>query len=285
MCPYGRKICSIHHWQCVQAYRRQYYKNINSHLNVILERKMMTELNQKPLQEAAVSAKNLVFKKHQLPPLLYDYAALESTIDARTMILHHDNHHAGYVKKLNEALEKFPEFQNKSAAWLLCNLDQLLLPTSIKTAVHHNAGGHVNHSLFWHAMKPLSINEPKGPLSDAINRDFGSLTEFKKCFEEEGAKVFGSGWVWLVCSLKNGANLQVITTSGHDNPLMQNLLPVLLNDVWEHAYYLRYENRRPDYLKAWWTIVDWDQASICFEKRSQSVSEILIAENERFLAT
>ena len=97
--------------------------------------------------------------------------------------------------------------------------------------------------------------------------------------------MFGSGWVWLVCSLKNGANLQVITTSGHDNPLMQNLLPVLLNDVWEHAYYLRYENRRPDYLKAWWAIIDWDQASICYEKRSQSVNEMLIAENERFLAT
>ena len=114
----------------------------------------MTELNQKPLQQAAVSAKNLVLKKHQLPPLLYDYAALESTIDTRTMILHHDNHHASYVKKLNEALEKFPEFQDKSAAWLLCNLDQL--PDSIKTAVHNNAGGHVNHSLFWTAMKPLT---------------------------------------------------------------------------------------------------------------------------------
>ena len=242
----------------------------------------MSELTIQPVFAEKKTAATQALKKHLLPVLKYDYAALEPTIDARTMILHHDNHHGGYVKKLNEALEKFPEFQNKSAAWLLCNLDQL--PSSIKTAVHNNAGGHINHSMFWRAIKPSGTNEPKGVLRDAINRDFGSLADFKKVFEEEGAKVFGSGWIWLVCSLKNGANLQVITTTGHDNPLMQNLLPVLLNDVWEHAYYLRYENRRPDYLKAWWAVVDWDQASINFEKKSQSVSEILTAENERFLA-
>ena len=241
----------------------------------------MSQLAMQPDATVKLATGNQSYKKHQLPPLKYDYAALEPTIDARTMILHHDNHHASYVKKLNQALEKFPEFQDKSASWLLCNLDKL--PASIKTAVHHNAGGHVNHSMFWNAIKPFSINEPKGPLRDAINRDFGSLAEFKKVFEAEGAKVFGSGWVWLVCSLKNGANMQVITTAGHDNPLMQNLLPVLLNDVWEHAYYLRYENRRPDYLKAWWSIVDWDKASSCFEKRSQSVAEILNAENKLFL--
>ena len=241
----------------------------------------MIELTIQPAQAERTSANNIAAKKHQLPPLNYDYAALEPTIDARTMILHHDNHHGGYVKKLNEALEKFPEFHDKSAAWLLCNLDQL--PTSIKTAVHNNAGGHLNHSMFWHAMKPLGTNEPKGILRDAINRDFGSFTDFKKVFEEEGVKVFGSGWVWLVCSLKNGANMQVITTSGHDNPLMQNLLPILLNDVWEHAYYLRYESRRPDYLKAWWALVDWDKASSWFEKRSKTVSELLATENERFL--
>ena len=241
----------------------------------------MSELTIQPAQTEKTLDKKPATKKHQLPPLRYDYAALEPAIDARTMILHHDNHHGGYVKKLNEALEKFPEFQDKSAAWLLCNLDQL--PASIKTAVHNNAGGHVNHSMFWNAIKPFSINEPKGPLRDAINRDFGSFADFKKVFEEEGAKVFGSGWVWLVCSLKNGANMQIITTQGHDNPLMQNLLPILLNDVWEHAYYLRYENRRPDYLKAWWNIVDWEQASACFEKRSLSLKEILTVENEQFL--
>ena len=245
-------------------------------------RTIMSELTIQPV-EAEKTLASLATKKHKLPSLQYDYAALEPTIDARTMILHHDNHHGAYVKKLNEALENFPELQSKSAAWLLCHLDQL--PSSIKTAVHNNAGGHINHSMFWQGMKPSGSNEPKGSLRNAINRDFGSLADFKKVFEEEGAKVFGSGWVWLVCSLKNGANMQVITTMGHDNPLMQNLLPILLNDVWEHAYYLRYENRRPDYLKAWWTIVDWDQASICFEKRSQSVNEILTAENERYLAT
>ncbi len=219
-------------------------------------------------------------KRHHLPALTYDYAALEPYIDQRTMILHHNNHHASYVKKLNHALERYPEFHDKSAAWLLCNVAQL--PASIQTAVHDNAGGHLNHSMFWHAIKPFSINEPKGVLREAINRDFGSLAEFKKVFEEQGAKIFGSGWVWLVCSLKNGANLQVMTTSGHDNPLMQNLLPILLNDAWEHAYYLRYENRRPDYLKAWWSVVNWDQASANFEKRSQSVADILAAENAIF---
>ncbi len=242
----------------------------------------MNEISNQSLQSFAILEKKSERKRHQLPPLKYDYASLEPYIDQRTMILHHDNHHASYVKNLNEALEKFPEFQDKSAAWLLCNL--VHLPASIKTAVHHNAGGHVNHSAFWRAIKPFSINEPKGLLRDAINRDFGSFPDFKKVFEGEGAKAFGSGWVWLVCSLKNGANLQVITTPGHDNPLMQNLLPILLNDVWEHAYYLRYENRRPDYLKAWWSVVDWDHASVCFEKRSQSLNEILANENEQFLA-
>lgn len=245
-------------------------------------RQIMSELTIQPFFAEKKLVSTQAFKKHLLPPLIYDYAALEPTIDARTMILHHDNHHGAYVKKLNEALEKFPEFQDKSAAWLLCNLDQL--PTSIKTAVHNNAGGHVNHSMFWRAMIPSGTTEPKGALHDAINRDFGSLVDFKKVFEEEGAKAFGSGWVWLVCSLKNGTNMQVITTSGHDNPLTQNLLPILLNDVWEHAYYLRFENRRPDYLKAWWAVVDWNHASICFEKRLKSVNEILTAENELFLA-
>jgi superoxide dismutase, Fe-Mn family len=243
----------------------------------------MSELTLETVQAENFPAQNLVTKKHKLPPLQYDYAALEPTIDARTMILHHDNHHSTYVKNLNEALEKFPEFHDKSAAWLLCHLDQL--PLAIRSTVHNNAGGHVNHSMFWRAMKPSPKTEPKGSLLAAINRDFDSFDEFKKVFEHEGTKVFGSGWVWLVCSLKNGTNMQVITTSGHDNPLMQNLLPILLNDVWEHAYYLRHENRRHGYLKAWWTVVDWDQASICFEKRSQSVDEILRAENDLFIKT
>lgn len=219
-------------------------------------------------------------KKHQLPPLKYDYAALEPYIDARTMILHHDNHHAAYVKKLNEALADFPDLQAYSALWLLCNLDKI--PPSIRTAVHHNAGGHVNHSLFWRAIKPFSISEPKGALREAINRDFGSLAEFKKSFEEAGAKLFGSGWVWLVRGFKQDNKLRIITTSGHDHPCMQNLLPVLLNDVWEHAYYLQYESRRPDYLKAWWSVVDWEHATACFESNSTSVKALLTAENKQF---
>ncbi|MES2637140.1 MAG: superoxide dismutase [Pseudomonadota bacterium] len=221
-------------------------------------------------------------KKHLLPPLKYDYAALEPYIDSRTMILHHDNHHATYVKKLNEALMPFPELQEYSALWLLCHLNQL--PASIQAAVQHNAGGHVNHSLFWRAIKPFNAGEPRGTLREAINRDFGSLAEFKKRFEEEGAKVFGSGWVWLVKGFEQDSQLQIMTTTGHDHPLMQNLIPILLNDVWEHAYYLQYESRRPDYLKAWWSVVDWEQATSCYESNVSSVEEILIDENKQFLA-
>lgn len=220
-------------------------------------------------------------KKHLLPPLKYDYAALEPYIDSRTMILHHDNHHATYVKKLNEALVDFADLQSCSALWLLCNIDEL--PTAIQSVVHHNAGGHINHSLFWHAMKPFSVSEPKGLLREAINRDFGSLTAFKKQFEETGVQLFGSGWVWLVRGLKQDSKLRIITTTGHDHPLMQNLLPILLNDVWEHAYYLHYENRRADYLKAWWSVVDWEQAAACFEAESNSVNAILTVENKKFL--
>lgn len=247
----------------------------------------MDEINTKVVPTNVVQTKpseisKPVLKKHQLPPLEYDFAALEPYIDSRTMILHHDNHHASYVKKLNEALSDFPELQASSALWLLCNWDKL--PAKIKTAVHHNAGGHVNHSMFWRTMKPFSASEPRGLLREAITRDFGSVAEFKKRFEEEGAKLFGSGWVWLVRSLKKDGKLSIVTTTGHDNPLVQNLLPLLLNDVWEHAYYLRYENRRPDYLKAWWSVVNWDQVASCFESESNSVEELLKAEDKQFLA-
>lgn len=215
--------------------------------------------------------------KHHLPPLSYDYAALEPFIDSRTMILHHDNHHSGYVKKLNEALEN-SDFMDCSALWLLLNLEKI--PKEIRDAVHHNAGGHVNHSMFWRAMKPGASGEPKGELREAIIRDFGSYADFKMQFEEKGSKLFGSGWVWLTRTRQNGGKLEVITTNGHDHPMMKNRLPLLLNDVWEHAYYLKYENRRPDYLKAWWHLVDWDQAARCFERSDSSVEELLLAEHE-----
>ena len=233
------------------------------------------------LENNAMKSIKTASKKHQLPPLNYDYAALEPYIDSRTMILHHDNHHAAYVKKLNEALADFPDLQGYSALWLLCNLEQV--PAAIKTAVQHNAGGHVNHSLFWRAIKPFSVSEPKGLLREAINRDFGSLPAFKKQFEAASAELFGSGWVWLVRDFKQDSKLRIITTTGHDHPLMQNLLPVLLNDVWEHAYYLQYESRRADYLKAWWSVVDWEQAAACFESEIKSIDAILTVENKQFL--
>ncbi len=220
--------------------------------------------------------------KHHLPPLKYDYAALEPYIDSRTMILHHDNHHASYVKKLNEVLENFPDFHDFSALWLLLNLEKI--PKEIRDVVHHNAGGHVNHSMFWRAMRPRVTDEPRGLLRDAINRDFGSFADFKTQFEEKGSKLFGSGWVWLTRTRHNGGKLEVITTEGHDHPMMKNRFPLLLNDAWEHAYYLKYENRRPDYLKAWWSVVDWEQVDRCFARSDSSVEEILLAEDEHLLA-
>jgi Fe-Mn family superoxide dismutase len=206
--------------------------------------------------------------KHVLPSLPYDYAALEPHIDARTMKLHHDKHHAGYVANLNAALEKFPALRERTAIWLLLNLSEV--PPAARTAVHHNAGGHVNHSLFWRAMSPTGGGAPAGLFADAINRDFGSLEQFKTAFVEAGSKVFGSGWVWLARAQRGGGKLELFTTAGHDNPLMQGHFPVLVNDVWEHAYYLKYENRRADYLKAWWSIVNWEEAARRFERSDLS---------------
>ena len=201
--------------------------------------------------------------RHILPPLPYYHASLEPHIDARTMTLHHDQHHASYVANLNSALEPFPELQERSALWLLLNLSKV--PEKIRATVHSNAGGHVNHSLFWRAMSPGASRAPAGPLADAIKRDFGSLEQFKARFAEAGARLFGSGWVWLARAQQDGGKLQVCTTSGHDHPLMQGCFPILVNDVWEHAYYLKYENRRGDYLKGWWAVVNWEEADRRFE--------------------
>lgn len=209
--------------------------------------------------------------KHVLPPLPYDYAALEPHIDARTMQLHHDMHHASYVDKLNTALEKFPAFQDKSALWLLLNL--ATLPQDIRVAVENNAGGHVNHSLFWQAMSPKGGGAPSGALSDAITRDFGSFDLLKAKFDAAAAAQFGSGWVWLVKARDGAGPLEVITTSGHHNPLMDGHFPVLVNDVWEHAYYLKHENRRPDYLKGWWSVVNWQEATRRFATAKHGVEE------------
>ena len=223
-------------------------------------------------------------KQHQLPPLAYEYSALEPCIDARTMMLHHVIHHAAYVDKLNAALADFPDLWDASPLWLLRNLDKV--PDEIRDAIHHNAGGHVNHSLFWRAMKPGVSgpwSEPKGPLREAITRDFGSVAAFKARFDEAGANQFASGWVWLARTRQAEGKLEIMTTSGHDHPAMQDRFPILLNDLWEHAYYLRYENRRPDYLKAWWSLVDWQEAARRFELADNSAEGLWEGEGGNIL--
>jgi Fe-Mn family superoxide dismutase len=219
----------------------------------------------------ALTPREPVPAKHLLPPLPYDYAALEPSIDARTMMLHHDKHHASYVEKLNAALEKFPELHERTAVWLLLNL--IKVPKEIRTAVRHNAGGHVNHSLFWRAMSPSGVDAPAGPLADAIVRDFGSLEQLKARFAEVGQQRFGSGWVWLARTQLDGGRLQVISTFGHENPLLRGHYPILVNDVWEHAYYLKYENRRADYLKDWWAVANWEEAAQRYEGSDHSARD------------
>ena len=209
--------------------------------------------------------------KHVLPPLPYDFAALEPHIDARTMTLHHDQHHASYVANLNAALESIPELHERTALWLLLNLNKV--PEKARTTVCNNAGGHVNHSLFWRAMSPAASGAPSGPLADAIKRDFGSFEGFKARFAEAGSKAFGSGWVWLARAQQDGGRLEVYTTSGHDNPLMQGRFPILVNDVWEHAYYLKHENRRPEYLDAWWAVANWEEAARRFERSDKPAEQ------------
>jgi Fe-Mn family superoxide dismutase len=213
------------------------------------------------------------FVKYTVPSLPYDFAALEPVIDARTMRLHHDHHHASYVANLNEALVSNPELHGRCAIWLLLNPGKV--PQELRTVVRHNAGGHVNHSFFWKAMSPAThgATAPAGALAAAIDRDFGSLDEFKQRFVEAGEKLFGSGWVWLVLSRIDGGNLQICTTNGHDNPCTDGHFPILLNDVWEHAYYLNYQNRRGDYLRSWWSIVNWDTAERRFDRSIDQLAE------------
>src|SRR5215471_14827844 len=192
---------------------------------------------------------------HELPPLPYDYAALESTIDAATMKLHHDMHHAAYVKNLNAALEKHPNLQSKSPEDLIRDLNAV--PEDIRTAVRNNAGGHVNHTMFWQIMKPKGGGEPTGEIANVIKKTFGNFKDFQTKFNDAGTKQFGSGWVWLVAS--NAGEYKIISTPNQDSPLSQGLYPIFGNDVWEHAYYLKYNNRRPEYLQAWWNVVSWDE--------------------------
>ena len=197
-----------------------------------------------------------------LPPLPYDYKALEPHIDEATMRFHHDKHHAGYVKNLNEAVNKYPQLKGKSAEELISDLNSI--PEDIRTAVRNNGGGHVNHTMYWKIMSPNGGGEPTGALADAINKTFGSFENFKKQFNEAGSKRFGSGWAWLVRT-KDG-KLMVMNTPNQDSPYMEGMYPIMGNDVWEHAYYLKYQNRRADYLNAWWNVVNWDEVNKRFEK-------------------
>jgi Fe-Mn family superoxide dismutase len=193
--------------------------------------------------------------EYTVPPLPYDYAALEPHISARTMQFHHDKHHQAYVTNVNAALKDHPQHQGKPIEELIAHLDAL--PEGIRTAVRNNGGGHYNHSLFWPSMMPGGGGEPTGALAQAIASDLGGFAAFKDAFNKAGVTRFGSGWAWLIIG-KDG-KLAVTSTPNQDSPLMEGLTPLLGNDVWEHAYYLDYQNRRPDYLAAWWNLVNWDE--------------------------
>jgi superoxide dismutase, Fe-Mn family len=193
---------------------------------------------------------------YTLPSLPYAFDALEPHIDARTMEIHHDKHHAAYINNLNNALKDHPELAAKPVNELIADLSAV--PESIRPAVRNNGGGHSNHTFFWEIMGPGKGGAPVGTLAEAITKTFGSYEEFKAKFEEAGAKRFGSGFVWLIVN-KEG-QLEIISLPNQDSPYMDGNKPVIANDVWEHAYYLHYQNRRPDYLKAWWNVVNWDHA-------------------------
>jgi superoxide dismutase, Fe-Mn family len=194
---------------------------------------------------------------YTLPPLPYPYEALEPHIDAQTMRIHHDLHHGAYVRNLNEALAKEPRLKDRPLEALLRNLDRV--PKDIRIAVRNNGGGHINHSMFWEIMKPGGGGMPAGPLAAAINQSFGSMNAFQEQFNDAGLKRFGSGWVWLVRT-RDGM-LQIMSTPNQDSPFIEGHYPIMGNDVWEHAYYLKYQNRRADYLKAWWNTVNWEAVS------------------------
>ncbi|HET9921034.1 MAG TPA: superoxide dismutase [Ktedonobacteraceae bacterium] len=198
----------------------------------------------------------------ELEPLPYAYNALEPYIDEETMHLHHDKHAQAYVNNLNAAVQNNAEFASMDVEDLMRRINDV--PDSIRTAVRNNGGGHANHSMFWKIMKPNGGGNPTGPIASAIDQAFGSFDAFKTAFNDAGAKRFGSGWTWLVAD-RNG-KLSVISTANQDSPLMDGLYPIMGNDVWEHAYYLKYQNRRPEYLNAWWNVVNWDEINNRYQK-------------------
>lgn len=197
---------------------------------------------------------------YTLPDLPYAYDALEPYIDEETMHLHHDKHHNTYVTNLNAAIEKYPELGEKTIEELLSDMDAI--PTDIKTAVRNNGGGHANHSFFWEIMAPNAGGEPTGEIKEAINEAFGDFSSFKEEFKKAAVGRFGSGWAWLV--MENG-KLAITSTANQDSPLMEGKTPILGLDVWEHAYYLKYKNVRPDYIAAFWNVINWDEVNKHFE--------------------
>ncbi|HSW73790.1 MAG TPA: superoxide dismutase [Candidatus Limnocylindria bacterium] len=199
---------------------------------------------------------------YSLPSLPYAYGALEPYIDAQTMEIHHTKHHQAYIDNLNKALASYPEWQNKPVEQLLLHLSQL--PEAIQTAVRNNGGGHFNHSLFWKMMKPHAGGTPQGPVGQEITKVFGSFAAAQEQFTTAAKTVFGSGWAWL-CVDKDG-KLVIRTTPNQDNPIAQGLQPILGLDVWEHAYYLKYQNRRPDYITAWWHVINWEDVEENYRK-------------------
>jgi superoxide dismutase, Fe-Mn family len=199
---------------------------------------------------------------YEVPALPYDYSALEPYIDTQTMHLHHDKHHQAYVTNLNAALEKAPELQKLSAEELLKSLGNV--PEAIRNAVRNNGGGHVNHTMFWTIMGPNAGGDPSGAIATAIKSTFGDFSAFKEKFNDAGLKQFGSGWAWLVRD--QAGKLQVMSSANQDNPMSQGFFPIMGNDVWEHAYYLKYQNRRGDYLKEWWNVVNWAEVNNRFQE-------------------
>lgn len=195
-----------------------------------------------------------------LPDLPYAYDALEPYIDVETMHLHHDKHHNTYVTNLNAAVDKCPELKDKTVEELVSNLDSI--PEDIRVAVRNNGGGHVNHSFFWQLLAPNAGGEPTGTIKEAIDTTFGSFEKLKETFKAAATSRFGSGWAWLVV---NNGKLEVISTANQDSPLMEGKIPVLGLDVWEHAYYLKYKNVRPDYIDAFWNLVNWEKVNEMYE--------------------
>jgi len=196
-----------------------------------------------------------------LPPLPYAPDALEPHIDAQTMQIHHGKHHQTYVNNLNAALEKAPELQNRSIEELMREVERV--PEGVRTAVRNNGGGHYNHSMFWQIMAPNAGGEPTGAIGEAIRSTFGDFGKFRDQFTAAGTGRFGSGWAWLVA---DGGRLSITSTPNQDNPLMEGKQPVMGLDVWEHAYYLKYQNRRPDYIQAWWNVVNWPEIGRRYEQ-------------------